>query len=82
MNHFAAVKSPLPATAGGDAKSPLFCPKPRRPVAPLRCHQSGGGFSDAGAGMDLLDLLLSKVGTFRLLVLLQIRMFLVPAAVC
>lgn len=62
MSHFAAaMKSPLavaaPAAAGGDAKSPLFCPKPRRPVAPLRCHQSGG-FSEAG--MDLLDLLLSK----------------------
>uniref|UniRef100_A0A0D9Y163 Uncharacterized protein n=1 Tax=Leersia perrieri TaxID=77586 RepID=A0A0D9Y163_9ORYZ len=60
MSHFAAasMKSPLPvaaaaaaATAGaGDAKSPLFCPKPRRPVAPLR----------SAAGMDLLDLLLSK----------------------
>ncbi|TVU00339.1 hypothetical protein EJB05_54234 [Eragrostis curvula] len=60
MSHFAAaMKSPLPVAAAGDAKSPLFCPKPRRPVAPLRCHQSGG-FSDAGAGMDLLDLLLSK----------------------
>ncbi|KAL6847259.1 hypothetical protein ACP4OV_023112 [Aristida adscensionis] len=60
MSHFAAMKSPLPVAAGGgDAKSPLFCPKPRRPVAPLRCHQSGG-YSDAGAGMDLLDLLLSK----------------------
>ncbi|TVU49265.1 hypothetical protein EJB05_00569 [Eragrostis curvula] len=63
MSHFAAaMKSPLPvaaSAAAGDAKSPLFCPKPRRPVAPLRCHQSGG-FSDAGAGMDLLDLLLSK----------------------
>ncbi|KAK3136935.1 hypothetical protein QOZ80_5BG0445310 [Eleusine coracana subsp. coracana] len=62
MSHFAAMKSPLPVAASasaGDAKSPLFCPKPRRPVAPLRCHQSGG-FSDAGAGMDLLDLLLSK----------------------
>ncbi|KAL6622584.1 hypothetical protein ACP70R_032463 [Stipagrostis hirtigluma subsp. patula] len=66
MSHFAAMKSPLPvaasassAAAAGDAKSPLFCPKPRRPVAPLRCHQSGG-YSDAGAGMDLLDLLLSK----------------------
>lgn len=67
MSHFAAMKSPLPvaasAAAGGDAKSPLFCPKPRRPVAPLRCHQSGG-YSDAGAGVDLLDLLLSKVGSF------------------
>ncbi|WVZ91146.1 hypothetical protein U9M48_037351 [Paspalum notatum var. saurae] len=63
MSHFAAMKSPVPvaASTAGDAKSPLFCPKPRRPVAPLRCHQSGsgGGFSDA-AGMDLLDLLLSK----------------------
>jgi len=69
MSHFAAaMKSPLavaaPAAAAGDAKSPLFCPKPRRPVAPLRCHQSGG-FSEAG--MDLLDLLLSKVGSFCLL---------------
>ncbi|XP_048528382.1 uncharacterized protein LOC125551689 [Triticum urartu] len=60
MSHFAAMKSPVPvaAAAATDAKSPLFCPKPRRPVAPLRCHQSG--HSDAGAGMDLLDLLLSK----------------------
>uniref|UniRef100_A0A804N509 Uncharacterized protein n=1 Tax=Zea mays TaxID=4577 RepID=A0A804N509_MAIZE len=63
MSHFAAaMKSPLAvavaAPAGAaDAKSPLFCPKPRRPAAPLRCHQSGG-FSDAGT--DLLDLLLSK----------------------
>jgi len=57
MSHFAAMKSPLPVAS--DTKSPLFCPKPRRPVAPLRCHQSGG-FSDAGAGVDLLDLLLSK----------------------
>ena len=68
MSHFAAaMKSPLAVAtpaATGDAKSPLFCPKPRRPVAPLRCHQSGG-FSDAG--MDLLDLLLSKVGYFCLL---------------
>jgi hypothetical protein len=60
MSHFAAaaVKSPLAvaAPAAGDAKSPLFCPKPRRPAAPLRCHQGGD------AGMDLLDLLLSKVG--------------------
>ncbi|KAF0890042.1 hypothetical protein E2562_036419 [Oryza meyeriana var. granulata] len=60
MSHFAAaMKSPLPvatsAAAAADGKSPLFCPKPRRPVAPLRCHHS-----DAGAGMDLLDLLLSK----------------------
>ncbi|NP_001310439.1 uncharacterized protein LOC103640569 [Zea mays] len=58
MSHFAAaaVKSPLAvaAPAAGDAKSPLFCPKPRRPAAPLRCHQGGD------AGMDLLDLLLSK----------------------
>ena len=67
MSHFAAtMKSPVAvaapvAAAAGDAKSPLFCPKPRRPVAPLRCHQSGG-FSDAG--MDLLDLFLSKVGSF------------------
>lgn len=55
MSHFAAaMKSPVPvAAAATDAKSPLFCPKPRRPVAPLRCHQSD-------AGMDLLDLLLSK----------------------
>uniref|UniRef100_A0A0A9CM22 Uncharacterized protein n=1 Tax=Arundo donax TaxID=35708 RepID=A0A0A9CM22_ARUDO len=56
------MKSPLPVSASaaaGDARSPLFCPKPRRPVAPLRCHQSGS-YSDAGAGMDLLDLLLSK----------------------
>ncbi|CAL4891174.1 unnamed protein product [Urochloa decumbens] len=62
MSHFAAMKSPLPVAASAataDAKSPLFCPKPRRPVAPLRCQQSGG-YSDAGAGMDLLDLLLSK----------------------
>ncbi|CAN6348368.1 unnamed protein product [Urochloa humidicola] len=62
MSHFAAMKSPLPVAASAataDAKSPLFCPKPRRPVAPLRCHQSGG-YSDAGAGVDLLDLLLSK----------------------
>jgi hypothetical protein len=58
MSHFAAaMKSPLPIAAsaavatGGDGKSPLFCPKPRRPVAPLRCHHD----------MDLLDLLLSKV---------------------
>ena len=62
MGHFAAMKSPLPvaasAAAAADAKSPLFCPKPRRPVAPLRCHQSS--HSDAGTGMDLLDLLLSK----------------------
>ncbi|PWZ37828.1 hypothetical protein Zm00014a_025347 [Zea mays] len=43
--------------AAADAKSPLFCPKPRRPTTPLRCHQSGG-FSDAGT--DLLDLLLLK----------------------
>ncbi|XP_052139212.1 uncharacterized protein LOC127757684 [Oryza glaberrima] len=57
MSHFAAaMKSPLPVAAsaaaatGGDGKSPLFCPKPRRPVAPLRCHHD----------MDLLDLLLSK----------------------
>uniref|UniRef100_A0A0E0MPC2 Uncharacterized protein n=1 Tax=Oryza punctata TaxID=4537 RepID=A0A0E0MPC2_ORYPU len=60
MSHFAAaMKSPLPVAAAssataGDGKSPLFCPKPRRPVAPLRCHH------DAGNGMDLLDLLLSK----------------------
>ncbi|XP_051184637.1 uncharacterized protein [Lolium perenne] len=55
MSHFApAMKSPVPVTApAADAKSPLFCPKPRRPVAPLRCQQSD-------AGMDLLDLLLSK----------------------
>ncbi|KAF8692205.1 hypothetical protein HU200_039808 [Digitaria exilis] len=62
MSHFAAMKSPLPVAASaatGDAKSPLFCPKPRRPVAPLRCHQSGG-YSDAAAGVDLLDLILSK----------------------
>ncbi|XP_062202492.1 uncharacterized protein LOC133904880 [Phragmites australis] len=62
MSHFAAMTSPLPVAASalaGDAKSPLFCPKPRRPVAPLRCHQSGG-YTDAGAGMDLLDLLLAK----------------------
>ncbi|PWZ33904.1 hypothetical protein Zm00014a_019145 [Zea mays] len=63
MSHFAAaMKSPLAVAvaapaAAADAKSPLFCPKPRRPAAPLRCHQSGG-FSDAGT--DLLDLLLSK----------------------
>ena len=56
MNHFAAMKSPLPVASAADAKSPLFCPKPRRPVAPLRCHQS----SHSDAGMDLLDLLLSK----------------------
>ncbi|KAJ1266230.1 hypothetical protein BS78_08G135400 [Paspalum vaginatum] len=61
MSHFAAMKSPVPVAAAsaagaGDAKSPLFCPKPRRPAAPLRRHQSG--FSDAG--VDLLDLLLSK----------------------
>lgn len=58
MSHFAAMKSPVPVAASAtaaDAKSPLFCPKPRRPVAPLRCH------TDAGSGMDLLDLLLSKV---------------------
>jgi hypothetical protein len=73
MNHFAAVKSPLPVAAAGDAKSPLFCPKPRRPVAPLRCHQSGGGLTDAGAGMDLLDLLLSKVGSFCLRIFLTFR---------
>ena len=69
MSHFAAMKSPLPvaaSAAASDTKSPLFCPKPRRPVAPLRCHQSGG-YSDAGAGVDLLDLLLSKVGSFCLL---------------
>ncbi|XP_040385487.1 uncharacterized protein LOC121055993 [Oryza brachyantha] len=56
MSHFAAaMKSPLPvAAAAADGKSPLFCPKPRRPVAPLRCQH------DAGASMDLLDLLLSK----------------------
>lgn len=57
MSHFAAMKSPVPVAASAtaaDAKSPLFCPKPRRPVAPLRCH------TDAGSGMDLLDLLLSK----------------------
>jgi len=62
MSHFAAMKSPLPvaaSAAASDTKSPLFCPKPRRPVAPLRCHQSGG-YSDDGAGVDLLDLLLSK----------------------
>jgi hypothetical protein len=59
MSRFAAVKSPLPVAGSGDAKSPLFCPKPRRAVAPLRCHQSD-------AGMDLLDLLLSKVGPFLL----------------
>ena len=64
MSHFAAMKSPLPVAS--DTKSPLFCPKPRRPVAPLRCHQSGG-YSDAGAGVDLRDLLLSKVGSFCLL---------------
>ncbi|KAL5205929.1 hypothetical protein ABZP36_034138 [Zizania latifolia] len=60
MSHFAAaMKSPLPvAAATADGKSPLFCPKPRRPVVPLRFHQSS--HSDAGAGMDLLDLLLSK----------------------
>jgi hypothetical protein len=59
MSHFAAMKSPVPvAAAATDAKSPLFCPKPRRPVAPLRCHQSD-------AGMDLLDLLLSKVRSLR-----------------
>lgn len=66
MSHFAAMKSPLPVAASaatGDAKSPLFCPKPRRPVAPLRCHQSGG-YSDAAAGVDLLDLILSKVRVF------------------
>jgi hypothetical protein len=59
MSHFAAMKSPVPVTAAAatDGKSPLFCPKPRRPVAPLRCHQSG----HSDAGMDLLDLLLSKV---------------------
>ncbi|CAM0949091.1 unnamed protein product [Alopecurus aequalis] len=59
MSHFAtAMKSPVPVAAAttNDAKSPLFCPKPRRPVAPLRCHQSG----HSDAGMDLLDLLLSK----------------------
>lgn len=67
MSHFAAMKSPVPvaAAAATDAKSPLFCPKPRRPVAPLRCHQSS--HSDAGAGMDLLDLLLSKVSSFSAL---------------
>jgi len=62
MSHFAAMKSPLPvaaSAAASDTKSPLFCPKPRRPVAPLRCHQSGG-YSNDGAGVDLLDLLLSK----------------------
>jgi hypothetical protein len=60
MSHFApAMKSPVPVTApAADAKSPLFCPKPRRPVAPLRCQQSD-------AGMDLLDLLLSKVRSRR-----------------
>ncbi|KAL5223594.1 hypothetical protein ABZP36_010233 [Zizania latifolia] len=61
MSLFAAMKSPLPVAASAavaDGKSPLFCPKPRRPVAPLRCHQSS--HSDAGSGMDLLDLLLSK----------------------
>uniref|UniRef100_M8CL35 Uncharacterized protein n=1 Tax=Aegilops tauschii TaxID=37682 RepID=M8CL35_AEGTA len=58
------MKSPVPvaAAAATDAKSPLFCPKPRRPVAPLRFHQSS--HSDAGAGMDLLDLLLSKSPLF------------------
>ncbi|KAG8049175.1 hypothetical protein GUJ93_ZPchr0009g533 [Zizania palustris] len=59
MSQFAAaMKSPVPvaAAAAADGKSPLFCPKPRRPVAPLRCHQS----SHSDAGMDLLDLLLSK----------------------
>lgn len=65
MSHFAAMKSPLPVAAAAaavtaDAKSPLFCPKPRRPVAPLRCHQSSHSDAGAGAGMDLLDLLLSK----------------------
>uniref|UniRef100_J3NER0 Uncharacterized protein n=1 Tax=Oryza brachyantha TaxID=4533 RepID=J3NER0_ORYBR len=62
MSHFAAaMKSPLPvAAAAADGKSPLFCPKPRRPVAPLRCQH------DAGASMDLLDLLLSKVSVTSL----------------
>ncbi|KAG8092954.1 hypothetical protein GUJ93_ZPchr0012g19134 [Zizania palustris] len=61
MSHFAAMMSPFPVGASAavaDGKSPLFCPKPRRPVAPLRCHQSS--HPDAGVGMDLLDLLLSK----------------------
>ncbi|KAG8096085.1 hypothetical protein GUJ93_ZPchr0013g35591 [Zizania palustris] len=61
-----------------DDKCPLFCPKPRRPIAPLRCHQSShpnastgnhqSSHPDANAGMDMLDLLFSKVGSFGLLV--------------